>query len=272
MRLSCGLALLAALAGRAAATPCDALVPLAGPPELSAREADLGAPRTPCAERRLTLAVRGNALIDVPSFYGTLGGAGALAVRWPAFGLEWSAEARAADWRFVQNASLQVTELGFGPVAVGVLWPLSPRLLGWGVALAPSLRVVAPFSDSGNDHFAGAAEAAVHAAVRPRRWLSLHGDAALLAWAVAPPGAVDAFSSLTLAAGAGFPGRRLAAHVGLEAATGWYGWGGLDHLAARAGARLRTRRAGDWDLGALVPLLGEERTDVVVRLGWSVEL
>lgn len=254
------------LAGRAFGDECS---DVAGPAEIAVRDVGLGAPRQPCIERQVRVDLRGAAAIDVPSFYGTLGGSAVAGVRWPVAGLELSVDARLVDDRFAQNASLKATEVGVGPLTLGVLRPLAAW---YGVRLAVAARGVLPLTDSAATNFAGAVEAALHATTRPRRWLAIDAHGAIYGAAFAPTADATGFGAVLIGGGAALrPARWFAAHAGLEVQGGWYGVG-LDHLLARLAVRFRAGSAGDFTLGAALPLAGAERTDVVIVLGWSLPL
>lgn len=233
------------------------------PAEVALRDADLGAPRAPCVERRVYTRLRALALIDVPDFYGTLDAAAAIGVRWPVGPVEGSAELRAVDWRFAQNASLAASEVGVGPLTAGVLLPL-------GDGLAAATRVTLPFTDSTRDVPAGAAEIALHAATRPRPSLTVHGTLAGVGWLATPSdgGATGRLSTALSTGIAWTPARWIELLAGVEAQIGWYDLG-LDHALARGGVRL-VWRCHAFDLLAATPLAGDERTDLVLVVGWSL--
>jgi hypothetical protein len=234
-----------------------------GPPEIGVREGDLGAPRAPCAEKSVYLHLRGYALLDIPDFYGTLDASALVGVRVPFADrrVEISASARLVDWRFVQNASVAVDELGAGPLAVGALIPL--HVGAW--AMAPSLRWFVPGTDRPGS--ATALELGWSQARQARRWLSLYANAALEGWMAWPA----ARAALALSGGAAWtPKKWFALALGVEAQAGWYGTA-LDHLLARGGLRFRTG-AGDFALDAIVPLAGSERTTAAAQVDWQLFL
>ncbi len=272
------LAAVALTATRAHASPCDAALgrPFTGPAELGVRESGLGVPRSPCRRRELFARLLGAATIDTPDFYGTLVATTQLGVRWPLAlwgGLELSADAAVADFRFAQNASVKASELTYGPFALGLLWEGSLRVLGVPVSLAPALRLVVPASRLGVDGERGAGELALHLGLRPRRWLSLDAHVgALVQLFEAADGGTSQFHQAYAALGAGIVLRDwLALLAGGEAGFGWYG-AGLDHLLVRGGLRFAVGRAGTFDLAVAAPVAGSERTDLLVLLGWSQRL
>jgi hypothetical protein len=258
------LVLLLLLLGGTARAECD----LEEPAAIALRENDAGAPRLPCAVKRFDVRLRGGALIDLPEFYGTLDAAVYLGVRWPVGRVELSVAARVVDWRFVQNASLQATELGLGPVSAGILVPL--RAGRW--HLAPSLRLILPFTDTAYDVPAGTVEAGFHAGLRASLRVTLLGGATFHTFVTSPPGTVHARGALALSAGTGLElARWFRVLAGVEVAGGWFG-AGLDHLLVRGGLRFVSRRAGSFDLVVAAPLAGEERTNLVLGLDWSLPL
>jgi hypothetical protein len=273
--LVAGAALVAFATRAAEASPCDAALgqPFTGPAEIGVREAGLGVPRAPCRRRELLARLDAGATVDTPEFYGTLVATTRLGVRWPLAwlgGLEVSADAAVVDYRFAQNASLKLTEATSGPIAFGLLWEGGLRLGGWPVSLAPALRVVAPGSRLGVDGDRGAFELALHAGARPLGWLSLDAHLGALAILFADvDGQTAHHHEAYAAAGAGFVVEDwLALLVGAEVGFGFYD-DGLDHVLARGGVRLGTRRWGRYDLAALVPFAGAERADLVLLLAWS---
>jgi hypothetical protein len=172
---------------------------------------------------------------------------------------------RAIDWRFAQNASLKATETGVGPLAVGALVPLTAYARGQRIAIAPALRVVLPYTDSTYDTPAGALELALHLGAKPWNKVSLYGGSALLGFAAG--GNVREAATAHVGAGV-LPWRWLVVHAGLEAQAGWMAWTALDHVLVRGGLRAVTRRAGRFDLSALWPVAGSDRTDLVAGLSW----
>jgi hypothetical protein len=202
----------------------------------------------------------------VPDFYGVLDASALAGVSWPvARGrVVVDVSARLVDWTYAQNASVIATEPALGPIGVGAAVPMSAGR--W--ALSPSVRVLLPFTDSSYGSTAyGAVAAGLAAGVHPRRWLSVTLGAALLGWT----SGLATFAAASVSADAGLaPSRWFAFLVGTEAQAGWYG--GFDHLLARGGFRLTTRHAGRFDLDALAPLAGDERTTAVFTLAWSLPL
>jgi hypothetical protein len=252
----------------AAPKPAYACDDLAAPVELTVRTIGLGAPRSACTERQLSVSLGGAATIDVPNFYGLLGGGLTIGARWPVHHIELRADLRAAEETFAQNASLKATSLDAGPFTVGALRTF--HILG--AVVAPAARLVLPLTDSASPHFAGAGELALHADRRVARSFSADAHVAVLGALYTPPGATDRFGALVAGTGAAWlPARRWAIHLGVEASTGWYG-AALDHLLVRGGVRFRTHHAGDFTAGALIPLAGRERTDLAFVIDWRFPL
>ncbi|MBI4509458.1 MAG: hypothetical protein HY698_07460 [Deltaproteobacteria bacterium] len=250
-------------AATASASPCeDPAAGLLGPPELSIRQGELDAPRSPCVTRALFAHAQATALIDMADFYGTLGAGIQVGARVPFRGLEWSLSLRAVDWRFVQNASIAASETGLGPITLGVLYPTIRTVIHRQVAILTGVRLVVPFTDSTYDVPVGAVAGTVDAAIRLRSWLALTSHAAVKGWSAWPTGGWDGRGAVVAGAGASFlPWRWLGVHLGLEAQSGWFGLG-LDHVLTRGGASVPLRKTGRIGVGAVMPLAGAERTNL----------
>jgi hypothetical protein len=253
--------------------PCadPLLTPMAPPIRDSGFDRALDA----CLGAGWSASARGAALVDRPDFYGTLAGSLFLDLRTMLLhDLEIGVGARAVDVRYAQNAVISETEVGGGPVYLGVAGALRRRsLAGRPLRLAWGLRLDLPWTDSNYGETAvlsASPQLAAALGLSPR--LALHGRIAGLFWLVRPPGDVQ-----TRRAGAAStdlvwaPFRVLALAIGVEGQAGWYG-AELDHLLVRGGARFPLGCRARLQLGAAAPLLGEERTDAALELGFSRDL
>jgi len=225
-----------------------------------------------CLRGSWSASARGAALIDTPDFYGTASASLFLEVsRMLLRDFEITGGARAVDARFAQNAVISDTELGAGPLYLAVAGGLGLRHPGGQpLRLAWGLRLDLPWTDTtygATAVVAATPQVAASLGLSPR--LALHGRLGLLLWLVRPPGDVQTRRAVTGSSDLAWtPLRALAVAAGVEAQTGWYG-AGLDHLLVRGGLRVPFRCRARLHLGAAVPLLGEERTDVVGELSFT---
>ncbi len=263
------LALLPALlAGTAHADPCERfeLAPLA----VGMRESAIDRPRAACTADRVAGGLRVQALIDTPEFYGTLAASlqleGSLVWR----GFELSALARAVDYRFAQNAVVTADEVSFGPLQLGVAAAVGFRAWGRPTVAMPFLRIDLPATDTGYSvtTMSIAAGDVFTTELGPR--LHLHQRFSVLFWAAGPIDDPTTNWAGLGSADLGWSARGwLALLGGVELQAGWHGL--LDHALLRVGTRIR-RCLGTFEIGAAIPLLGEERTDAVVQLGFARRL
>jgi hypothetical protein len=230
--------------------------------------------RAPCPEGQLSLRARGTALVDLPEFYGTL--AASLLVDWrirllPR--LEVSVGGRAIDYRFAQNAVVSEDELAAGPLTLGAVGRLDRRaFLGRPIVLGWALRADLPYTDTGYDVPVLAASPQLLAALAIGRRLVAHARLAGLLWLARPPSDIDTRRAVALSTDWSLSAfSPVAVGLGAEAQSGWYGFG-LDHLLLRGGFRTSLGARTRLDLTALVPVLGEERTDLALELGLAVDL
>jgi hypothetical protein len=260
------LALLASLPRRAHAEACDAAndIPVADPPALGLRDADLDAPRSPCVEERLDVAIVGDAIIDLPSFYGTIDGAARFELRHPFGRVELSGSAYVPSYWFQQNASLKATELRAGPITLGAMLPFH---LPGSSSQSLGARLVLPGTELGRGGDRGALSLGLFAARRLTPSLTALGSFAGLAVATtAADGTIDVrFSHALDASIAWSPTRALTLQLG----AGVPGSG----LRVLAGLALDAGRAGRFDLAAAyAPRDADARPWLGFRLGWSFPL
>lgn len=221
--------------------------------------------RSACLRADFQSRIGAHALIDTPDFYGTLGGDLFIGVRFlEEMGLEWGATIRVVDVTFAQTAVVSATETTYGPISVhgAVGKPQSEAF-----HLGGMLRVELPFTRAVGLPTSSGAQLAGLVTYAAHERIALHGRAALLGWFGTSAGGTDLRGAGVLSADASVRTLRwLRASAGLELQAGWYR-SGVDHLAARVGAHWRIK--GPWrvDLGVLMPIAGEERTDVAFTVG-----
>ena len=221
--------------------------------------------RSACLREDVETRIGGHALVDTPDFYGTLGGDLFVGIRFlEDSGFEWGATIRLVELTFAQTAVLTATETAYGPISLhGAIGEAQSENLHIG----GQLRVELPFTRAIGQPSTAGAQLAGLATYRAHDRVAVHGRAAMLGWYGASVGGTDLRGGLLVSTDASVRTVSwLHAAVGLELGGGWYR-SGVDHLAARLGAHWRV--FGPWrvDLGALVPLAGEERTDVAFTLG-----
>ena len=228
----------------------------------------------PCLRGGFAASARGAALIDTPEFYGTASASLFLEVsRLLLRDLEIAAGVRAVDARFAQNAVISEEEIGAGPFYLAVAGGLGLRHPGGRpLRLAWGLRLDLPWTDTtygATAVVAATPQVAAALGLTPR--LVLHGRAGALLWLARPPGDVETRRALVASSDIAWaPFRALALAAGVEAQTGWYE-SALDHLLVRGGLRVPFRCRARLHLGAAVPLLGDERTDLVGELAFALD-
>lgn len=225
------------------------------------RDVGLDAQRSACLRSELAAGVLAHALIDTPGFHGDLGGELALDARF-ALGdaFELSAQLRAVDFAFVQNAVNKTTHTGFGPLVVGAA---TGGRIGAGARAALVAQLELPYTRDEMDtlHVGGRLAGVVTGRLAPA--LVLHGRLGALAMHASSlagstrRGALVAGSDVVWQARAA-----LAVQAGAELSAGWRP--GLDHVLLRAG--IHWRLTGDWRLRAGVgaPVGGSERTNAIL--------
>lgn len=258
------LVIVAALAAPALAEDvCDDAI--VDPVPVPVRAGGFDAPRSACLRSELAIRAGGHALIDTPGFYGTLGGELALDLRFiESFGFEWGANVRLVDATFAQTAVIAETDLRYGPVSAHVAYRhvRSPRL-----HVAGLFATELPFTRSELKTSSAGAQLAGLATWRAADRVAIHGRLAGLGWYGRSVGGTSVRGAVVISADAAIRTVRwLDAFAGLETSVGWYR-GGVDHVAARAGVHWRVKSAWRVDLGALVPLAGEDRLDLAFTLG-----
>lgn len=245
-----------------------------GPAPVSFEAAALGRPRDACLRRELALQTAARATVESDDFYGHLGAAALLSGRWALDPeLELFADLELLRWELALS-SLNADRLGLGPTSVGAAWRALSEERG---AVTPFARLTLPTSTGGAR---GGRDLALElgAAVRWQALerLAVRGTALVLGRATldSPAGAEPGFG-LVASAGlewriAGEPGRGLGLGLDLTAQVGLYD--PLDHLAVSPVLRYAWSRLG-LELGAAVPVLGEERALglVSLRAAWRLD-
>jgi hypothetical protein len=264
LRLAVSFALLAS--APAAADPCEDHVD--DPIALPWRESGVDAARGGCLHADVGAALRGRTLVDTGDFYGNLAGELTLAIRLlESDRLEWGFSLRVLDGIFVQNAVLTADELAYGPITGHIALGSRGSRAGKALARALYARLEVPFTRSRLDGSSGALQLGVaetwHLATHVR--VHLHGG--VLGWYASSTTGRDGRAAVMASAdGALTVTGWLALFGGLDTQAGWYGWA-LDHIALRAGAHWRVKGVWRTELAAGLPLVGEERQDLVFTLG-----
>jgi hypothetical protein len=237
---------------------------------------DTGFDRVQSACLAGSFAVRGRtaAILDGSGIDDTAVTSAALELRWLYLAdLELAVGARAIEHRPAPSAAAMTgDDTAYGPVHVGVAAGRTSRALGRPLRLAWSLRVDLPWTDTGDGPGPTlAASPQLAAALQIGRHLAGHARAAALLGLARPPDDLETRRALALSADLAWaPWRRLAAGSGIEAQSGWYGFG-LDHLLVRGGLCLALGSRVRLDLAGAAPLFGRERTDLLVELGMTVD-
>ncbi len=257
--------LLLVLPGVARADLCEDAV--GDPVPLAMRDGGFDAGRSACLRSDLDVRLTSYALIDTPDFYGTLGGELQLGIAFvEPIGFEWGVTVRALDVTFAQTAVLSTTEATYGPFAVHAAVSRAQALAGRELRLGALVRAELPFTRATLDTSYAGAQLAGLASWQLARSLTLHTRLGLLGWYASSSSGSDTRGAVALSSDAAvrvLPWLSLLG--GVEAQAGWYG--GVDHLAARAGAHWRVRGPWRLDAGVALPVLGDERTDLVFTLG-----
>ncbi len=270
-----GLVPLAALfAGRVAlAAPCTSPQPEAGAPlRLGPGPAGLGTVPEACPANEVALHGVAAALIDEPDFYGFLNASVALRFRAELGEHAWaSLQMPGLEYWYVANATVEAetTEMSAGALGLHSPWALSNDL-----QIAPYLRLLLPTETVYENAVRYGADAGTAALWRTHRMLELVGGVSvpLLITVNGPAAHTVVIPSLTgeawfepwtfVAAGAGLGIR---ARFGTEKS--------FDAVDPRAGLRFYFGGGTRLELGALFPLWGEDRTDLVLAasFGWLFE-
>ncbi len=260
--------LLLALVASPAVCEADAPAPL------SFEAAALGRPRDTCLRRELALQTAARATVESDDFYGHLGAAALLSGRWALDPeLELFADLELLRWELVLS-SLNADRLGLGPSSIGAAWRAQS---GPSHTLTPFARLTLPTwtggARGGRDlalELGAAARWQARDRLAVRGTVLVLGRATLGSLAGAEPGfAVVASAGLEWRI-IGEPGRGLGLGLDLTAQAGLYD--PLDHLAVSPVLRYAWSRLG-LELGAAVPVLGEERALALVslRASWRLD-
>jgi hypothetical protein len=239
--------------------------PAADPVPVGLRAGGIDVTRGACLRTDLDARVGAHALVDTADFYGTLGAGLQLSIRFiEQIGLEWGASLDLVDFTFAQTAVVTATETTYGPVTAHVA---TSRAVDRDLEVGVAARVQLPFTRSSLDSSIAGGQLAALASMVFHPRLTVHGRGGLIGWYGASSGGNDVRGAVIVSADASVRAwKTLHAIVGAEIQAGWYG-GGVDHTAARLGAHARVRGAWHLDGGVMLPLAGEERTDLVVTIG-----
>jgi hypothetical protein len=250
-------------AATAQAQPCTGLVD-AGPLLAGPGGTDFGQVPEACASTDLFLRLRGELLADSDDFYGVLTAGATLRGRWQ-FWPRWTLSAAfdPATLRYPINAVITSTGVAVGPATVGL-----QRTFTWRrTALAPYARLLLPW-DSGRHYgarFGG--ELGASASYRLRECGGLRAGLSLPATlTVLGGGGHGLFAPGALVEGVYSPRRWVAFSAGAAARLQAGPRAALSALAARAAARIESRRGWHLALAGDVPFAGEDRTDVTVSI------
>jgi len=248
--------------------------PLLRPMAPALRDTGFDRTASPCLTSEIAVSARGAALVDLPDVHDTLAGSLFVDLRLhPLPRLELTVGGRALDVRHAQNAGVDETEVAFGPAYLAAAAELDRRTLaGRPLHLAWAMRLDLPYTDSGHEVPVAAASPQVVAAWAVSPSLVGHARVAALLWLARPPDDVHTRRAAALSTDwAWAPAGALAIGLGAEAQTGWYGLG-LDHLLVRGGLRVPLGCRARLDLTGAARLLGEDRTDALVQLGFARDL
>ncbi|MFZ5469340.1 MAG: hypothetical protein ACOZIN_07870 [Myxococcota bacterium] len=236
-----------------------------GPVAFGYYEADVATGRRACPRTEIGLGAKAGAVIDTPDFYG---GIAADALLFGSYALDDTRELFATlellHYQFVQNATLKGTSLGLGQLTAGMSFYgyQSGAFRG-----STSARLMLPTSTLGNARIVGA-ELGHALSWRGLSKLEVHGYLGL-------------DFSAALSAGPALPRLGGLANVGVQySPLPWLGLvldvnthigGATDYLAPALALRVGTRSFGA-ELGATLPLLGNDRHDAVggIRLAYRL--
>lgn len=259
------------LASAAGATPCTGPEPGASL-RIGPGPAGFGAVPEACPASEVGLHTWAAALIDEPDFYGWLNAGAALRFRAVLGEHAWVAlQMPGLEHWYVANATVEseTTEMSAGALGLHSPWALTSS-----AQIAPYLRLLLPTETVYRNAQRHGVDLGSSGVWRAHRMLELVGGASfpLLVTVNGPVAQTVALPSLALeawfapwtsfAVGAGVGTRaRIAAATSFEA------------LDPRAGVRLYFGGGTRLELGALFPLWGEDRTDLMLAasFGWRFE-
>lgn len=237
-----------------------------GPVAVGFGEAELGVARRACPRTEVGLGGQLGLIIDTPDFYGAVRGAGVLFGSWAASErLELFAMLEPLAFTFAQNAVLTSTRLTLGHATLGGTFVLFE---GETLAISGSARLLLPTSRELPGASLLGGELSALATWRPRSWLEVHGAVG-----------GDVTGAVGRAAGYARGGATLL----LGAQLSPFDWGALvvdlggrlgaiSYLAPAVAFRFRLGPVG-LELGATLPLVGNDRHDVIagLRASWRLD-
>jgi hypothetical protein len=261
------------LGGSAARAACpEAWEAAGGPLPAGTGPADFGAIPEACPASDLALRLRGALLVasDAPDFYGNAAAAATLRYRRPLLPRTWlSLAVDAVTFRYVANAVVTSSGLAVGPPTVG----LHRGIAGgddWDVTVYG--RALLPFDSARHGGVETGLELGSAARLARRARMGLEGGLALVApldvvagqahGYLRPAGLVEAWFA---------PRPWVALFAGAEARMQAAPAPSFTSLAPRVAARFALRHTAWLAVLAEVPVLGDDRTDLVAALyaGWS---
>jgi hypothetical protein len=250
------------LAAPAVAQPCGDLLG-AGPLLSAPGSADFGQIPEACPGSDLFLRLRGELLADKPDFYGVITAGATLRARYR-LGDSWTVTAALdpATWRLPINAVVSSSAVDFGPGTLG-----AQRSFLWSrTALAVYGRVLLPFDTARHYGTRWGAELGVSAARRTSARTAVRAGLTLPATLVVVDRGNGLFLPGALLEGAFTPRPWLQLAAGTAVRTEMAPEVLLSALALRGSARLQSRRGWHGALGVDLPLVGKDRTDLIVSL------
>jgi hypothetical protein len=261
--------LVAAGAVMAGATParadlCDDAVE--DPVAVGLRDGGFDRTRGGCRRGELFARTVGAAAVDGISTDGAIGAELDVGGRFVLGPAEWGLGLRLIQMTRIDVGETTETDWSYGPIevggAIGGDAVLAGRELPWVVFAIAEI----PYTREELDLVTGAAQVGVAASLAAHEWVALHARVAGLAGFVS--GGDDDDRNAAVVGSVDGTLRTLpwlVVGAGAEAQAGWLG--GLDHVAIRGGVHWRIR--GPWrvEVGAMVPLAGDEPTDLVAVIG-----
>jgi len=261
---------LVAVSGTAFADPCErGVLPAPRPIGLSDGPADFATTPSACAETRADVAGRASLLVDTPDFYGMLFG-DVLAHGEYALGDVWlGASLAAIERRFVQNATIVATRTDLGPATLSAHFV---ALGGDRERIAPFLRALLPTGTAYRYAVSFGAEPGVAAVLVPTaRTAVTIGLSTPATWTVLGSRVRATFEPRVSLDAAFAPWTWLEPAAGLEVRMGGDAAGPLETVAPSVAVRIFPWRDLQASLAAAFPLVGEDRTDLWLRVaaGWA---
>jgi hypothetical protein len=237
------------------------------PVALGVRDGGFDRARGGCRRGELYARTVGAAAVDGVSTEGAIAAEIDLGGRFVVGPGEWGIGLRAIQMTRLDAGDTTDTDWSYGPIevsgAVGGDGAVGSRELPWVVFAIAEI----PYTREELDVVSGGLQVGVAASLAAHEWVALHGRVAGLAGFVSG-GDDDDDSNAAVVASVDGTLRTLPWLVvggGAEVQAGWLG--GLDHVAVRAGAHWRVRGPWRLEIGAMLPVAGDEPTDLVAVIG-----